>query len=310
MCSYWGTAFNWQELRRQDKAAGILWPNKSLSGTRERNVPQLKAAAYSCDNLPPWALSFAQEPVTDVLLLRLFRLKPRDVVVPGVVSSPAWLVSGTLGGRRPGVERWHLRRKLLFMGGHVPKLYISRVRYDIWRQLVALPMDATLSAHDIACSVRAYRTCRALVSMQPPAHTTFCHEDCYGVDGRQHVSAPKKDGASSGRNMPRDMSRLTLRYNTLGQPMNPQPCATSLRHFEQLCASYSEVNLRRAVCICVYSARAIIMLAGPASVVQHPPRPPPSCARAHILTLIYPLLDILFHSLQILCGLDCRFISR
>ena len=80
---------------------------------------------------------------------------PTPFVLP---DKPAWLVAE--GGMAPNLDKrlpWEQRR-LLFFAGHTPKLYLSKVRYKLWKQLHRDPR-VTTSSYDINCTVGAYSAC-------------------------------------------------------------------------------------------------------------------------------------------------------
>ena len=52
------------------------------------------------------------------------------MVTPFAITQPEWLVGGAVPERTP----WR-KRKLLFFGGHIPKLFNNRLRYDVWVQM-------------------------------------------------------------------------------------------------------------------------------------------------------------------------------
>ena len=97
---------------------------------------------------------------------RLPRLagRARRVVVPAVVARPRWLVSGDAGdvagkyGASPPEPRQWAERRLAFFAGHVPRLFISPLRYLIWKQIRNLP-GVTAISHTLDCSIAAYAVC-------------------------------------------------------------------------------------------------------------------------------------------------------
>eukprot|EP00966_Prymnesium_polylepis_P181299 4199163-Prymnesium_polylepis.1 len=131
----------WQSLL-QDR---VLWPRGPLNASS--STFKLIALQYAgCGE--PWKVG-GVAPLAkprDVLTL-VDRLNPgaaeqkkrMGIVVPFVVSSPEWLV-GEVSVRSTDAEpppppvRW-AARKLVFLAGHVPKLYISPLRYLLWQQV-------------------------------------------------------------------------------------------------------------------------------------------------------------------------------
>ena len=78
-----------------------------------------------------------------------------SLVVPFVVTRPRWLVDERVPG--PSTLPW-AERKLLFFAGHVPKLFQSKTRYLLWKQLRRDPR-ATTHSWTIQCTVGSYRAC-------------------------------------------------------------------------------------------------------------------------------------------------------
>ena len=91
---------------------------------------------------PPWTQHADLPP--NIILQMVQDRKPRafDHVVPLALSSPPWLVGAT-GSAAPPVPVWSAR-KLLFFGGHIPKLFISRTRYRLWQQLRLMKAQTTV----------------------------------------------------------------------------------------------------------------------------------------------------------------------
>ena len=105
--------------------------------------------------------------------------RPQDRLVPYVVSRPAWLVGDAAPPYVP--VAWEAR-KLLFMSGHVPKLFNSAVRYLLWKGLHASPHLATVRSSTIGCNIGAYNVCTAPARVDAEA-ATFCRDWCRG-DGQ------------------------------------------------------------------------------------------------------------------------------
>ena len=107
--------------------------------------------------MPPWTRS-GRRPA-DALFLR--ETVPgselhTSVLSPFAITGPDWLLNRTRSppsgpGKAPG--------KLLFFAGNIPKLYLSRTRYTLWR---ALRNDARVTAlsSTLRCTVGAYSVCR------------------------------------------------------------------------------------------------------------------------------------------------------
>ena len=109
---------------------------------------------------------------------RLPRLvgRARRVVVPSVVARPRWLVSGyardASEASPPAPRQWEQRR-LAFFAGHVPRLFISPLRYLIWKQIRNLP-GVTAISHTLDCSIAAYAVCAKPRKHQFAARAVQC----------------------------------------------------------------------------------------------------------------------------------------
>lgn len=168
------------------------------------------------------------------------REKRHGVVVPFVVSSPSWLVGepapkmpapgsahGSLPGNPPGnlpynqpvstaphLTDW-VDRKLLFLAGHIPKLYISPLRYLLWRQLRSLP-NVTVQSSTLACTVGAFSVCHLprafLLAQNNTFFTTHCLPLCRP---NQRVATPTsyRCGASERRTSGQNLKHLLRSCN-------------------------------------------------------------------------------------------------
>lgn len=96
-----------------------------------------------------------------------------DVAVPLNVNGPAWLIGDAPA---PSVA-WPARSKLLFFAGHTPKLYLSRLRYNLWSALSRHGANATALSSTINCTVGAYEVCSSVERVQRE-YRTFCLEPC------------------------------------------------------------------------------------------------------------------------------------
>ena len=101
-----------------------------------------------------------------------------DELTPYVVSRPSWLVGEASGGdgvEAPTPPPW-AARKLLFFSGHVPKVTIAPLRFELWKQLRRSEHVTALSS-TIGCSVGAYSVC-ADGSRVELEYSTFCRGGC------------------------------------------------------------------------------------------------------------------------------------
>ncbi len=126
-----------------------LLSHSVLRAAANRSLPVVIALTNN-ECTPPWGL--APPPPNLLLLHAQGRGRRRhDVIVPLSLASPAWLV-----GRAPPppLPAWRERR-LLFFAGHVPKLYISKTRYRLWKAL-RVAHDAKLITATIEITVGSY----------------------------------------------------------------------------------------------------------------------------------------------------------
>jgi hypothetical protein len=120
------------------------------------------------------------------------RQQPFPIITPFAISSPHWLTSGRVSPHTPWV-----RRKLIFFGGHVPKLYINPLRYRLWRQLRRDPRATTMS-RTIGCTVAAYVTCtRNREWPTDDGNVSFFHSHCYA--NCPSLLRPAAAAAAAGR---------------------------------------------------------------------------------------------------------------
>jgi len=96
-----------------------------------------------------------------------------DVTVPLNVNGPGWLV----GDAPAPTMAWTARSKVLFFAGHTPKLYLSRLRYNLWRALSRHSPNATALSSTINCTVGAYEVCSSAERVQRE-YGTFCLAPC------------------------------------------------------------------------------------------------------------------------------------
>ena len=126
------------------------------------------------------------------------------LVAPFAVAQPQWLLSG----RVPKPLPWAERNQVVFLGGHVPKLYLMPLRYLIWQQLYANPRAWTQS-FGINCTVGAYEICdhpdlrkpRGAPATHPDKHVyhTFCNDACAAPPDASHVHTATRSKAINAR---------------------------------------------------------------------------------------------------------------
>ena len=97
-----------------------------------------------------------------------------SLVAPAVQLGPIWLANST---PVPPPAKWRLR-KLLFFAGHIPKLFLSRVRYEIWRQVRQVD-DVTTFSSTLSCTVGAWQICQSKAKLHDGhSFQTFCYPKC------------------------------------------------------------------------------------------------------------------------------------
>ena len=170
-----------QRLRTQVVAE--LYPTRAKGSTPAHLPPKVVSLQFvqHCQRfVNAW-------PVNDTLLLvdqikdldcRESRPGCRSAVAPFAITGPHWMTEGRSAHQTPWAER-----KLLFFGGHVPKPYLSSLRYEIWSQVRRDPR-VTTESKTINCSVGAYVVCthpdlKAMVGTPPRMPSDFYHKFCY-----------------------------------------------------------------------------------------------------------------------------------
>ena len=162
-------------LFRSEKEKRRLW-DRMFAAADSLNASAPRVVVHLNNECPP-AWGAGSVPLRHSALLLVDRARrPRDAVVPFVLSRPTWLLGDApLPAEIAPALPWR-ERKLLFFAGHVPKLYISDTRYHLWR---AWRRDPRVSVYtkDIACALRAHSICRTPQRFEAE-HRTFCQADC------------------------------------------------------------------------------------------------------------------------------------
>ncbi len=112
-----------------------------------------------------------------VTVLREFK-KRNSIVVPFVVRT---IIKPT--------HPWP-KRKFIFMAGHIPKAYISSIRFNVWQQLLAVN-ESTIVSSTIRCSYGAFRECASLNTMNKTVNyfRQFCEPFCApSSSGCSHIA--------------------------------------------------------------------------------------------------------------------------
>lgn len=184
----------------------------------------------------PWALeskAVQSQIAGQSLLVRVLssaRGSTNELVAPPVFISPSWLLGLASASahtvRSPKVLSWAVRKKLVVLAGHTPKLHISILRFALWRGLHSVP-DATVVSSTLQCNVGAYAVCDRLASL-PTARAaraaaseifeTFCHSACHAT--------PAPTSAATG----------PMRRNSLAER-----CSVSAEELLERCKHYAGV---------------------------------------------------------------------
>jgi hypothetical protein len=100
-----------------------------------------------------------RDPTRDSSLhwITAFRTSRNDVIAPQCITTPAWLVNGQEPPESPARVQW-ASRKLLFFAGHIPRLYLSPLRFLIWAQIHADPR-ATVVQSTLWMHLVTFKTC-------------------------------------------------------------------------------------------------------------------------------------------------------
>jgi hypothetical protein len=145
----------------------------------------------------PWSMG-SKVMRAHVTRLRDLAKDAHDVVAPAVVSGRAWLARRSRGGDDvPSPQPWR-QRPFLFFAGHIPKLHISPLRYQLWRRLRGADGVTAISS-TINCTVGPMQICNSSTALRdarvhtwPPSHCSQCPVPADGValcalQARRHV---------------------------------------------------------------------------------------------------------------------------
>ena len=156
--------------------AAALRQRYTLDAASKKLNDMLQLVEYVARNHMTGSFSLFRAPTPFVL-----PVEPRWLVEP----SPTEIRSEHMAMVRR--RRWS-ERPLLFFAGHMPKLYISRTRYHLWRQLHDDPR-ATVHSYDINCTIGLFAACHLNLSSKEERWFThdFCAEAC---PDRVHLPYP------------------------------------------------------------------------------------------------------------------------
>ena len=218
------------------RATGLgLMASRGNAGCRARTPPKLLVMGNT-ECTPPWEgwggqfMPPSRLPADYLVAAdRRFRrvdMRARSLVMPAVLTRPRWLVDGGERGTPPPAIRALLshnwdQRRLLFFPGHIPKLYVSRRRFDIWNQLRSHPL-VTSTSHTLNCTVGSYSVCGSPRRMEAE-YRTFCLSACERI-------------ARSGPQ--------AARAGTFARQGGLICAAKDVRHLQRHCSSYRGVGFR------------------------------------------------------------------
>ena len=153
-----------------------------------------------------------------------------DVVAPQVVSEPDWFVGARLGSSRSGhkgdlpltLVPWARRKLFLYVAGHVPPIYLSSVRWTMWRLLKDDPR-ATVLQSDLIRHWR-YATCdTSRFATRAAVCDHICGLDCSQGDAGacQACRGALMHNATAQRCGPWDGARFSMTFGQAGAQICP-----------------------------------------------------------------------------------------
>lgn len=189
-------------LFRSETAKRQLW-RRMTEAADWLNASAPRVLVYLNNECPPaWAAAAAtlKQTGTHLLVDRINARIPDKGrwIVPFVVSRPAWLLGDAAVPAEHASNAPWAERKLLLFAGHVPKLYISQTRYQLWRAWRRETARVSVYTKDISCSLRAYTICRT-PSRWEAEHDTFCRTDCNTQRLCKTVASLKRECAAYRR---------------------------------------------------------------------------------------------------------------
>lgn len=205
----------------------------------------------------PWKLEglSGEWPVgVHALLDRVPERRRGAVISPFVVSQPAWLVAaGGAGAGAPAAVPW-AARKLVFFAGHVPKLYVSTLRFNLWRALVRRKSEATVVSSTLACTVGSFAGCRMGKARLLNQSNEWMLNRCVALCGNASETASRIGGRSA--------------RNTCGA--NPsKPSRENAGHLARLCKAYRRVDFDAELGDMVATTRRLTHAAYLAEAMRH-----------------------------------------
>ena len=244
--------------RRKSFARRHLWRNVRNSTLLWSTVapPKLVLLQHPGCSAPWFMDTKSWRPSNDTLLavdafgqLRHLRASPHlGVLVPYVVSQPAWLVGRASVPKRYIPSYWS-GRKLLFVAGHIPKLYLSDTRFLLWDAYRKQRTRVTMFSSTIRCTVGQFSEChrgKGFFAAQPNRYfwsycEPFCNSSWHSPDAKQACGGAdlKATRAENARRMRRAcLPYLKLNYSS-GLWADIESDHRHLSHAEYLSAAMS-----------------------------------------------------------------------
>lgn len=110
--------------------------------------------------------------------------------------------------------------------GHVPKLYLSDLRYNLWRQLRHEPGVTAFSA-TLGCTVGAFAACRQsprqLAKRGTGYFTSFCHTECRPNGKSRDLTKASTCGASDQQSLEKNRRNFIRRCDACEGWMGSTP---------------------------------------------------------------------------------------
>lgn len=190
----------------------------------------------------PWRLSPAKP--AKLLRIRDHAMRATDIVAPPVhiAMDLRFARSAAATAAGGGMKTSWRERPLLLFAGHTPKLQISRLRFELLRQLWHAS-DVTAISTTINCTVLPYEVCTSAAEISR-SYAHFCHHGC--APRSYHMFARAR-AASAGRGG-RGATMLLLpgrRPATFAKWLPPLPrCTGSAAELRRVCSlgRYAEVK--------------------------------------------------------------------
>jgi len=176
----WRTSCCWNN-------ASVVYFNASFTYRHPQRLPALAEAARSADESARRGWSAAVFATAFSIFNRLpfhtngsriHHIKEsaaseseETIVAPYVISTPEWLVGDA---PVPAPPMW-AERALVFFAGHIPLLYLSRLRFAIWQQLYSDPRATVFSRNLDSNLAQALASSGQLEAAEPLMREDLAH---------------------------------------------------------------------------------------------------------------------------------------